>query len=70
MYLVEGHRGKMVAGAAKEGVTLCVDVNISVKIIPRHAQSCKGPEKLRIPMIGVNVQHQPLHSNPVMMMDF
>uniref|UniRef100_A0A6N2KCQ9 HMA domain-containing protein n=1 Tax=Salix viminalis TaxID=40686 RepID=A0A6N2KCQ9_SALVM len=34
-------------------------------IIPRHAHSCKGAEKFRTPMIGVNVQHQPLDSNPV-----
>ena len=67
-YLVVGHllfRGKMVFVAAEEGVTLCV----SVKIIHRHAQSCKGGGKLRIPMIGVCVQHQPLGSNPVVMMD-
>ncbi|KAJ6741541.1 HEAVY METAL TRANSPORT/DETOXIFICATION SUPERFAMILY PROTEIN [Salix viminalis] len=38
-------------------------------IIPRHAQSCKGGGKLRITMIGVSVQHQPLDSNPVVMMD-
>ncbi|KAF9679423.1 hypothetical protein SADUNF_Sadunf06G0013600 [Salix dunnii] len=59
----------MVVLAVEEGVTLCVDVNISVKIIPRHAHPCKGTGKLRIPMIGVNVQHQPLDSNPVGKMD-
>ncbi|KAB5551573.1 hypothetical protein DKX38_008884 [Salix brachista] len=67
-YLIVGHlvfRGKMVFVAAVEGVMLCV----YVKIIPRHAQSCKGGGKLRIPMIGVSVQHQPLDSNPVVMMD-
>ncbi|KAJ6741543.1 HEAVY METAL TRANSPORT/DETOXIFICATION SUPERFAMILY PROTEIN [Salix viminalis] len=58
-------RGKMVFVAAEEGVTLCV----SVKIIHRNAQSCKGGGKLRIPMIGASVQHQPLDSNPVVMMD-
>ncbi|KAB5551570.1 hypothetical protein DKX38_008881 [Salix brachista] len=71
-YLVEGHhvfRGEMVALAAKDGATLCVDVNISMKIIPHHAHSCKRAEKLRTPMIGVNVQHQPLDSNPVVKMD-
>ncbi|KAF9679427.1 hypothetical protein SADUNF_Sadunf06G0014000 [Salix dunnii] len=68
----QGHRvfrGKMVALAAEEEVTLCVDVNISVKIITRHAHPCKGPGKLRILMIKVNVQHQPLNSNPAVMMD-
>ncbi|KAJ6700297.1 HEAVY METAL TRANSPORT/DETOXIFICATION SUPERFAMILY PROTEIN [Salix purpurea] len=38
-------------------------------IIHRHAQSCKRGGKLRIPMIGASVQHQPLGSNPVVMMD-
>ncbi|KAF9679426.1 hypothetical protein SADUNF_Sadunf06G0013900 [Salix dunnii] len=72
MYLVEGHRvfrGKMVAIPVEKGVTLCVDVNISVKIIPRHAHPCKGTGKLRIPMITVIVQHQPLDSNPLVKMD-
>ncbi|KAF9679428.1 hypothetical protein SADUNF_Sadunf06G0014100 [Salix dunnii] len=64
----KGHCGKMVAVAAEEGVTLCVDVNISVKI-PLHAHPCKRPRKLTIPMIGVTVQHQPLNSNSVVMMD-
>jgi hypothetical protein len=30
------------AVVAKEAVTMCADVNMSVKIIPRHAQSCES----------------------------
>jgi hypothetical protein len=30
------------AAVAKEAVTMCADVNMSVKIIPRHAQSCES----------------------------
>ncbi|KAB5551571.1 hypothetical protein DKX38_008882 [Salix brachista] len=68
----EGHRvfrGMMVVVAAEEEVTLYVDVNISVRIIPRHAHPCKEAGKLRTPMIGVSVQHQPLDSNSVDMID-
>lgn len=34
--------GQLVAVVAEVGVTMCVDVNIFMKTIPRHAKSCKG----------------------------
>jgi hypothetical protein len=47
LYLVEGQsviNGEMDAVVAEVGVTMCVEVHMSVKsTIPRrHAQSCKG----------------------------
>jgi hypothetical protein len=69
MYLVEGQSviyGEMVVVVAE----VCAEVHMFVKTnIPRrHAQSCKGKSNFRRPMVWVNVQHQPLDSNPVVMM--
>ncbi|KAJ6992028.1 hypothetical protein NC653_015398 [Populus alba x Populus x berolinensis] len=36
------------AAVAKEAVTMCADVNMSVKIIPRHAQSCESIKNVDI----------------------
>jgi hypothetical protein len=69
MYLVDGQSviyGEMVVVVAE----VCAEVHMFVKTnIPRrHAQSCKGKSSFRRPMVWVNVQHQPLDSNPVVMM--
>ena len=36
------------AVVAKEAVTMCADVNMSVKIILRHAQSCESVQNVDI----------------------
>jgi hypothetical protein len=54
MYLVEGQcviYGKLVVVVAEVGVTMCVDVNMFIKTIPRHAKSCKRKSSFRRPMV-------------------
>jgi hypothetical protein len=40
--MIIGVAAAAAAVVAKEAVTMCADVNMSVKIIPRHAQSCES----------------------------